>query len=54
MAQQRTYNIRYPLDRKDYPIGTVEYPNGTRRTIEDAGNGLLRVTWDDSGFWEKH
>lgn len=52
--RQRTYDIRNPLQRSDYVFGRKEFANGTVRTTEDLGNGLVRVTWDDSGFWEKH
>ncbi len=54
MSEPRIYNIRYPVEQRDYVEGRTEYPNGTVRTIEYVGNGLVRVTWDDSLFWDRH
>lgn len=51
----RTYNIRCPLDQAGYAEGRTEFPNGTVRTIEVVAGDLIRVTWDDEGFWDhKH
>lgn len=53
-GQQRTYEVRAPCDPSGYVVGTRQFANGTTRTVEDLGNGLVRVTWDDAGFWAKH
>ena len=50
----RTYIVRCPLEQADYVERRTEFPNGTVRTIEVVAGGLIRVTWDDSGFWDKH